>query len=86
MISGMNHENALLANAKRNVKAKVEGKKSKAIANGRMAPTGFKCEVLIMGATRSADTLPLRGEAILRDPVRNKDAAFTLEERRRKRL
>jgi malic enzyme len=36
-----------------------------------------------MGATRSAEMSQLRGEAILRDPVRNKDAAFTLEERRR---
>lgn len=34
-------------------------------------------------ATRSVETLQGRGEAILRDPMRNKDAAFTLEERRR---
>ena len=36
-----------------------------------------------MGATRSAEMSHIHGEAILRDPMRNKDAAFTLEERRR---
>jgi malic enzyme len=36
-----------------------------------------------MAATRSAEMFQMRGEAILRDPMRNKDAAFTTEERRR---
>src|SRR3569833_495893 len=36
-----------------------------------------------MAANRSAEMFQMRGEAILRDPMRNKDAAFTTEERRR---
>ncbi len=36
-----------------------------------------------MGVSGSAEVFSLRGEAILRDPMHNKDAAFTLEERRR---
>jgi malic enzyme len=36
-----------------------------------------------MALKHSTDNLPARGEQVLRDPMRNKDAAFTLEERRR---
>jgi malic enzyme len=35
-----------------------------------------------MSVTRAANGLQIRGEAILRDPTRNKDAAFTPDERR----
>lgn len=36
-----------------------------------------------MALSRSTETLNGRGDTVLRDPLRNKDAAFTLEERRK---
>lgn len=48
-----------------------------------MAASFRGTDTSVMGVTRSAEILQLRGEAVLRDPMRNKDAAFTIEERRR---
>jgi hypothetical protein len=48
-----------------------------------MAAIPPSSDILNMAITRLAKPLPLHGEAILRDPARNRDAAFTLEERRR---